>query len=150
MDMAGFVATAEIDIAAPPAAVWTALTDPELLEQYFLGSTVETDWQPGSTITWSGDYNGHPYRDHGTVVEVRPEQLLVVTHFSPLTGQPDVPENYHTLTYRLTGGAGGAGGTHLSLDQDNNGSPEGAERSRGTWQSVLEALKQLVENAAAT
>lgn len=140
--MAGLVATAEVDIAASPAAVWTALTDPERIKHYFLGAVVDTDWQPGSTITWSGEYNGHPYRDHGSVIEVRPGQLLVVTHFSPMTGQPDVPDNYHTITYRL---AETAGATHLSLAQDNNRSPEEVEHSRHTWQHMLEALKQLVE-----
>lgn len=140
--MAGIVATAEIDIAAPAAAVWQALTDPERIAQYFLGATVETDWQPGSSITWSGEYNGHPYRDKGTVLEVQPGKLLAVTHFSPMSGQPDVPENYHTITYRL---AGTANGTHISLSQDNNASGEQAEHSRSTWQSMLATLKQFVE-----
>lgn len=141
--MAGLVATAEIEIAASPTAVWRALTDPERIKQYFLGATVETDWRPGSTITWSGAYNGHPYHDKGTVLEVQPETLLVVTHFSPMSGQPDVPENYHTLTYRL---AERGGGTQLSLSQDNNASAEAVEHSRTTWQHMLEALKDLVES----
>ncbi len=141
--MAGLVATAEIEIAAPPAKVWRALTDPEAIKQYFLGATVETDWVPGSTITWSGDYNGRPYRDKGTVIEVRPSALLVVTHFSPLTGLPDVPDNYHTITYRL---AEIGDSTRVSLSQDNNGSPDEVEHSRGNWQSMLGALKHFVEN----
>lgn len=141
--MAGLVATAEIDVAASPAAVWRALTDPERIKQYFLGATVETDWQPGSTITWSGEYNGHPYRDKGAVLEVRPEARLVVTHFSPMSGQPDVPESYHTVTYQLTERAGG---THLGLAQDNNTSAEEVEHARATWQGMLEALKHVVEN----
>lgn len=141
--MAGFVASAEIDIAASPAAVWRALTDPERIKQYFLGATVETDWQPGSAITWSGEYNGHTYRDKGIVLEAQPEARLVITHFSPMSGQPDVPENYHTVTYQLTDKTGG---THLNLTQDNNASPEEVEHSRTTWKSMLEALKQFVEN----
>lgn len=141
--MAGLVATAEIEIAASPTAVWRALTDPERIKQYFLGATVETDWRPGSTITWSGAYNGHPYHDKGTVLEVQPEKLLVVTHYSPMSGQPDLPENYHTITYRLTERASG---TQLSLSQDNNTSAEAVEHSRNTWQNMLEALKHLVES----
>jgi uncharacterized protein YndB with AHSA1/START domain len=140
--MPGLVATAEIDIDAPPAAVWKALTDPGAIRQYSLGATVETDWNPGSTITWSGEYNGHSYCDKGTVLEVRPETLLVVTHFSPMSGQPDVPENYHTISYRL---AEGSSGTHLSLSQDNNASAEEVEHSRNNWQNMLETLKHLVE-----
>ncbi|MDR0359114.1 MAG: SRPBCC domain-containing protein [bacterium] len=144
--MAGLVATAEIEIAAPPSAVWHALTDPDRIKQYFLGAIVETDWCPGSTITWSGEYDGRPFQDKGTVLEVQPETLLAVTHFSPMSGQPDVPENYHTITYRL---AEGAGGTHLSLSQDNNPSADALEHSRNTWQNMLEALKYLVESGKA-
>lgn len=144
--MAGLVATAEIEIAAPPDAVWQALTDPECIKQYFLGATVETDWRAGSPITWSGEYNGRPYQDKGTVLEARPQARLVVTHFSPMSGQPDVPENYHTLTYQL---AEEAGQTHLSLSQDNNASPEEVEHSRSTWESMLGALKDFVEKRQA-
>lgn len=140
--MPGLTATAEIKIAAAPATVWRALTDPEDIKQYFLGTTVETDWRPGSTITWSGDYNGHPYRDKGTVVEVQPQQRLVVTHFSPMTGLPDVPENYHTVSYELVEEAGG---THLRLSQDNNANSDEVEHSRSTWQGMLEAVKRFVE-----
>lgn len=140
--MAGLVASAEIDIAASPAAVWQALTDPHSIKQYFLGATVETDWHPGSVITWSGEYNGHPYRDKGTVVDFQPENVLVVTHFSPMSGQPDVPESYHTITYRLHELADG---TRLSLSQDNNTTDEEVEHSGSTWRRMLEALKRFVE-----
>jgi uncharacterized protein YndB with AHSA1/START domain len=138
----GLVATAEIDIAAPASAVWQALTDPKLIKQYFMGATVKTDWQPGSPITWSGEYEGKPYQDKGSIVEAHAESLLVLTHFSPLTGQPDLAENYHTITYRL---AEQNGKTNLSLSQDNNGSDDEVEHSRTTWQNMLEGIKRIVE-----
>jgi uncharacterized protein YndB with AHSA1/START domain len=141
--MTGPVAAAEIDIAAPAPAVWQALTDPERIKQYFMGATVETDWQPGSPITWSGEYNGKPFQDKGSIIEVQPQRLLVLTHFSPMTGQPDLPENYHKITYRL---AEQDGKTNLSLSQDNNGSDDEVKHSRTTWQNMLEAIKRLVES----
>lgn len=140
--MPGLVATAEIEIAASPASVWDALTDPNKIKQYFMGSTVDTNWQPGSSITWSGEYNGKPYRDKGNVIEVAPEKRLVLTHFSPLSGQPDTAENYHTLTYQL---AKTDEGTHLSLSQDNNSTQGEVKHSQANWQAMLEALKKLVE-----
>ncbi len=70
-----------------------------------------------------GDYEGKPYQDKGEILEVDPGRLLKLTHWSPLTGQPDVPENYHTLTYTLDGNGTA---THLKLTQDNN-----AQRGRG-------------------
>ena len=140
--MTGYVATAETDINGSPALVWAALTDPEQIKEYMFGSQVETDWQPGSPIVWNGEWEGKPYQDKGEVLEVEPERRLKVTHFSPLTGQDDAPENYHTLSYELTANEGG---THVSLSQDNNGSEEEAEHSRSNWEMMLAGLKKHVE-----
>jgi hypothetical protein len=65
-----------------------------------------------------------------------------LTHFSPLSGQDDVPENYHTLTYELEPRGST---THVSLSQDGNGSEEEAEHATSNWEKVLDGLKQLVE-----
>lgn len=142
--MANYVATAEIDIDATPSQVWAALTDPAQIKKYMFGSEVVTDWRPGSPIVWQGDYEGKPYQDKGEILEIEPDKRMKVTHFSPLSGQDDVPENYHTLTYDLD--ERGAG-THLSLSQDNNGSEDEAERAQGTWDSLLEGLKTTVEGS---
>jgi uncharacterized protein YndB with AHSA1/START domain len=139
--MAGQTVTAEVEIGAAPDRVWHALTDPETIRQYFFGSRVETTWEPGTPITWSGEYDGHAYQDHGEVLEVVPEQRLVVTHFSPLSGQPDVPENHHRISYRL---APDGDGTRLTLEQDNT-PEESVEDFRANWQSMLESLKRVVE-----
>jgi uncharacterized protein YndB with AHSA1/START domain len=140
--MANLVAKTEIDIAAPAAEVWQALTDPELIAEYFFGSKVETDWQPGSQITWSGEYEGKSYQDKGEVVEVEPDRRLVVTHFSPLSGQPDEPENYHTLTYEIDERGDSS---HVSMSQDNNQDEDEVEHSRENWSTMLAGLKKTVE-----
>jgi uncharacterized protein YndB with AHSA1/START domain len=140
--MAELVATAETEIDAPPSRVWRALTDPDVIEQYMFGARVVTDWKPGSPIVWKGEYEGKAYEDKGEVLEVVPERRLKVTHFSPLGGEDDVPENYHTLTYELDGSNGT---THVSLSQDNNPSQEAAEHSRANWEKMLSGLKATVE-----
>jgi uncharacterized protein YndB with AHSA1/START domain len=140
--MAGFVAIAETDISAPPARVWSALTDPEQIKQYSFGSVVETDWKPGSPITWSGEYQGTAYQDKGQVIEAEAERRLVVTHFSPMSGQPDAPGNYHTVAYVLEPRGQQ---THVTLSQDNNASEEEAAHSQENWTAMLAALKKLLE-----
>lgn len=140
--MAGHVAIAEADIRASRSKVWRALTDPDQIQKYMLGSRVETDWNPGSRITWTGEYEGKRYEDKGEVVEVEPERRLELTHFSPLSGDEDVPENYHTLVYELEERDGK---THVSLSQDNNKSEEAAEHSRANWGKMLAGLKEVVE-----
>ena len=139
--MSGQTVTASVDISASPEQVWHALTDPELIRQYFFGTTVETTWEPGTPISWSGEYDGTSYRDHGEVLEVVPEERLVVTHFSPMTGQEDVPENYHRVSYRLEDEGDR---THVTLEQDNT--PDGAvEDFQNNWETMLGNLKELVE-----
>ena len=140
--MVGFVATAETDVAAPPGKVWAALTDPEQIREYMFGSDVVTDWRQGSPIVWKGEYEGKTYEDKGEIVEIEPERRLKVTHFSPLSGRDDRPENYHTVLYELED-RGGA--THVSLSQDNNPSEDAAEHSRANWEKILAGLKQFVE-----
>ena len=140
--MTGYVATAETDISATPTQVWEVLTDPEQTKKFMFGAEVKTDWQPGSPITWEGVYEGKDYVDKGEILEADPGRLLKVTHYSPLTGQPDVPENYHTLTYEL---ADRGTGTHLSLSQDNNASEEEAEHSRGMWEMLVNGIKEAAE-----
>ena len=137
--MTGYVAVAETDIDAPAARVWEVLTSPEKLKELWFGAEVESDWQVGSPITWTGEWEGKPYQDKGEILAIEPGRLLKLTHFSPLTGQPDVPENYHTLTYELTGD------THLKLSQDNNAGEEEAKHSQGMWEMLVAKVKEAAE-----
>jgi uncharacterized protein YndB with AHSA1/START domain len=140
--MAGIVATAEIDIEAAPEQVWTTLTDPAAVKQWMFGTDLHTDWQVGSPIVWKGEYRGTTYEDKGEVLVHDQPRRLSVSHFSPTTGQADVPGNYHTLVYTLTPVDGG---THVELTQDNNGSEEEAQRSTANWKQALEGIKQHAE-----
>ena len=137
------VATATVRADASADDVWRAITDPDLVEKYYFGTRVESDWEPGSPVTWSGEYEGKEYRDHGTVLEAVPGVRLIHTHFSPLSGREDIPENYHTLTWSL---AADGEGTRLTLTQDNNHNYEDVEHSEKNWQQVLEGLKTVVES----
>ena len=140
--MTDHVAHAETEVSASPQQVWEALTDPDAIAAYMLGSRVETDWEEGSAITWSGEYDGRPYQDKGEILEVVEDRRLRVTHYSPLSGEDDVPESYHTIDYRLEDRGAT---TVLTLDQDGNDSPEQAEQFSATWQLMLDQLKEYVE-----
>jgi len=142
-----FIAEKEITIDAPAATVWQALTDPALVKQYMHGAELETDWKVGSPITWKGEWQGKAYEDKGEVLAVEPGRMLKITHWSPMGGSEDKRENYHTVTYEL---APRQRTTTLTLKQSNNPSPEAARTMADkNWGPVLEALKEVAEDATA-
>ena len=80
--------------------------------------------------------------DGSTIRKLVPERLLSYSHFSPLAGQPDKPENYHTVTIEL---AEQTGQTVVTLTQDNNANEEQRAHSENNWRGMLEGLKRLLE-----
>lgn len=141
--MTGHVATARTEIQAPPERVWEAMTDPAQVAEYMMGSLVESDYQPGSPITWSGQWEGKAYQDKGEVLQAEPGRLLEVTHYSPLTGAEDVPENYHTVRYELERSAEA---TAVTVTQDGCTDATQAEQFSQNWQGMLDGLKKVAES----
>ena len=137
-----FVAKASLTINAPIANVWNALTNPAMIKQYMFGTNVTSDWKAGSSITWKGEWQGKSYEDKGVILKIEKERLLQYNHFSPLSGQPDVPENYHTVTIELSGKEAQ---TDISLAQDNNANDQEREHSEKNWKMMLVSLQQLLE-----
>ena len=140
--MTGAVATAETEIHATPQRVWAALTDPDQVAAYMDGSRVETTWEVGSPITWTGEYDGHAYQDKGKVLAYDEPHVLSVTHYSPLMGQDDESANYHTVVYTVTVDGGL---TRISLTQDNCNDQRQAEQFSRHWQQMLDQVKTHVE-----
>ncbi|MDD1662291.1 MAG: SRPBCC domain-containing protein [Methanomicrobiales archaeon] len=141
--MKGIVARQSVFIRAPPARVWKALTDPDFIKEYLFGTQVSSDWKVGSPIRYRGVWEGRAYEDKGTVLRVVPERLLETTFWSSLSGLADTPENYKKVTYELIPEAGG---TRLTVIQDNNTTEEERNHSEQNWKMVLEKLKDLLEN----
>ncbi len=138
----GLVARASIVINAPVAEVWNALVDPEMIRQYMFGANVVTDWKVGSPIAWKGEWQGEAYEDKGVILTVEPGRVLQYSHFSPLAGLPDAPENYHIVTVELS-----SEGTRtiVSLSQNNNPTEQAREHSKKNWEMMLAGLKKHVE-----
>ncbi|MGZ3584647.1 MAG: SRPBCC family protein, partial [Ktedonobacterales bacterium] len=122
----GLVANASSNINAPRARVWDALVNPDLIKQYLFGTTVVSDWNVGSPIVWKGEWQGKAYEDKGVLLRLEPERLIEYSHFSPLAGQPDTPDNYHTVTVEVSEMGEQ---TRVSLSQDNNASEEERQHS---------------------
>ncbi len=140
---ANLVARSSIVIDSPIQKVWNALVDPEAIRQYMFGTNVASDWKEGSSITWKGEWKGRAYEDKGVILRAAAPRTLRYTHFSPLAGLPDKPENYHTVEIELS--SEGATTTRVALTQDNNATEEARQHSEENWKGVLAGLKQHLE-----
>jgi len=138
-----FTAQATTTIHAPVSKVWQALVNSEIIKQYLFGTDVVSDWMEGSPIIYKGEWQGKPFEDKGKILKIEPEKLLRSTHWSPLSGVPDSPENYHTVTYKLSEKDGS---TDVTITQDNNASEEEKAHSEQNWKTVLDGMKKLLES----
>ena len=136
------IARSSIIIEAPCARVWRALVTPEAIKQYMFGATAVSNWREGDSITWKGEWEGKAYEDKGQITHMVPERTLQYTHFSPLAGLPDQPENYHTVTIELFGVNGEC---QVALTQDNNSTEEARRDSERNWEMMLGGLKEYAE-----
>lgn len=134
----------KIRISASVQEVWNAITDPEIVKQYFFGTNVESEWKEGKPIIYSGSWEGKSYQDKGEILEIEEEKLLSHTYWSSMDGAPDTPENYYTVTYSLD--EKGDDETILTVTQEGeNMSKESAHHSGKNWEHVLEDMKRLLE-----
>jgi uncharacterized protein YndB with AHSA1/START domain len=140
----GLVATASTTINAPASAVWHALVTPDSIREYMFGTTVVSSWTEGSPIVWKGEWKGRAYEDKGIIRRLQPDRVFEYSHFSPLAGIPDVPENYHIVTIEMS--RDGAN-TRVTLSQDNNATEQERQNSEKYWGMMLAGLKALVERA---
>jgi pterin-4a-carbinolamine dehydratase/uncharacterized protein YndB with AHSA1/START domain len=137
-----FIAEVSMVTHASVDKVWDALVNPEVVKKYMFGTNLITDWREGSPIIWKGEWQGKSYEDKGVVLQCKPQQTLQYTYFSALTGLPDIPENYHTITVTLSPQEKQ---TRLSLTQDGITSEEARDHSEKNWNMVLGELKKLLE-----
>ena len=129
-------------VHAPATAVWKALTDPAMIKEYFFGVDTVGEWKEGSTIIYSGDWQGKKFQGKGKVLQVEDEKLLRHSYWSDMSRQPDKPEFYHIITYQLK-----PAGDHtkLTLTEENLASEEMKDKSAELWEMILDNLKKLLE-----
>ena len=143
--MSGLTTTASITLDASRDAVWKALTTPELIKQWFFGVDTETDWKVGSPLVHRGEWQGKPYEDKGTILQIDPPNALVHTHWSAMSGKPDRPEHYQHVTWTL---AERGDATELTVAEDNLPSEEAKTTSDQVWRMAFTNLQQMLERGA--
>jgi len=136
------IAETSITIDASPSEVWKAITTPEKVKQYLMGTNVTTDWKVGSAISYEGEYNGKTYKDKGVIKKAEPGKILQSTYWSSMGGKEDKPENYNLVTYKLEDKDDK---TVVTLSQDNIHSEKEKQHVTKNWEGVLKKLKTVAE-----
>ena len=140
-------------IAASAPEIWTALTTPAALKQFFFGAEVVTDWEVGSPIRMKGEFKGKAYEDKGDIVTFEAPRQLSFSHWSAMSGQADTPANYHLVTFDLVP-EGEA--TKVTLSQANlmGGATASDIEHRAdyekNWASVLDGLAKVLKHEELT
>ena len=140
-----------ITIKAPASKVWDVLTNPEQTKKYMFGCETVSDWKPGSTLEWKGNYEGKEMVFvKGKIVDIRPGKFLSYTTIDPNNpAMEDIPENYLTVTYDLKEENGQ---TILTVTQgDYNKVADGEKRYKEAsnngegWNPILVEIKKVAE-----
>jgi len=116
-------------IDAPAAKVWRALTDTEIVKQYFFGTNQRSDWKKGSPIIWEGEWDGKTYQDKGKILDIVPGKYVKYNYWSSMSGTKDKPENYANITYTLEEADGNGA--------DHNPGQHQKQRSERTFRTKL-------------
>lgn len=140
-----------ISIQASAEKVWDTLTNPQQTKKYMFGCETVSDWKKGSPLLWKGSYEGKDMIFvKGNITEIDPGKFLAYTVIVPNSSIEDVPENYLTVTYKLTPDKEQ---TVLEVTQGDyskvaNGKTrykEAFNEGHG-WQPMLEEIKKVAES----
>ena len=138
-----FKAKQSININASRSKVWGALTNAEIIKRYFFGIDVRCDWKEGSPIFYRGEWRGQRFVERGNILDIIPEEYLLINFWDTGFLLPDYLQNYKVLSYILSGKRNA---TKLTILQEFNDSKEEAMRANENWKKVLENLKILLES----
>lgn len=145
--MSDLTARAHVLVDASPEQVWEGLTSPEISRLWMGGAEVLSDFTPGSPITWSGLWDGQPFEDTGTVLEVDPPRRLRTTHRSGGLADADTPLDPHVVTYDVVAEEGAT--LVIVTQEGDNQTPDAVQEYEQTWSVMLGRLKEAVEGRAA-
>jgi uncharacterized protein YndB with AHSA1/START domain len=130
-------------IRTTPERLWSALTDPEMMQEYWMGVRAESDWTPGSS--WRLLFSDGRVADTGEIAEAEPPKRLVIKWRNEF--RPELKEEGYSLcvfeleavadTVKLTV-------TH-SIDRPN---AKFVQAVSGGWPQILSNLKSLLETGA--
>lgn len=131
-----------INIKASPKRVWNTITKPELVKLWQYGSDLITNGKVGDDIRFTTAWEDKIFEKWGTLLEIKPNELLRYSLFAPRPGLEDKPENYFEMNYVLTAENDQ---TKLVILQIDNRPGAAQEEPQGEENPVLQLLKEIAE-----
>jgi uncharacterized protein YndB with AHSA1/START domain len=130
-------------IRTTPEKLWSALTDPEFMKQYWFGCHCESEWTAGSP--WKLVYADGSIADAGEIVEAEPPRRLVIRWQNQL--KPELKaEGQSRCTMELEPGGGAV---KLSITHTIERDPSKFIAAvSGGWPKVISNLKSLLETGS--
>lgn len=78
------IVTRSVLLNATPERVWEALTHPGMTKQYLYNCEVRSDWKSGSSLRWTGTYQGRPVDQQGKILDIVPGRMIKYSGFDRL------------------------------------------------------------------
>ncbi|HTJ64360.1 MAG TPA: SRPBCC family protein [Alphaproteobacteria bacterium] len=130
-------------IRTTPERLWGALTDPVMMQDYWMGVRAESDWKPGSS--WRLLFPDGRVADTGEIAEAEPPKRLAIKWRNEF--RPELKEEGYSLcVFELE-----AAGEAVKLTVTHSiGRPKAKfiEAVSGGWPQVLSNLKSLLETGS--
>jgi uncharacterized protein YndB with AHSA1/START domain len=131
-------------IKTTPEKLWSALTDPNLMKQYWFGMHQKAEWKAGGP--WQLVFPDGRIADAGEVIEIEPPKRLVVKWRNEW--KPELKaEGYSRCTMEMEQ-VGEIVRLTITHEIDKPGS-KFIEAVSGGWPKVLASLKSLLETGTA-
>jgi uncharacterized protein YndB with AHSA1/START domain len=127
-------------IRTTPDRLWSALTTPEFMRQYWFGCHIETQWKRGSS--WRLQFKDGRVADAGTIVEIDPPKRLVLEWRNEWS--PELNAEGNTRCTMELEPADGAVKLTVTHEMARSGSKL-IEAVGAGWPKILSNLKSLLE-----
>jgi uncharacterized protein YndB with AHSA1/START domain len=134
-------------IRTTPDRLWSALTTPEFIRQYWFGMHCESDWKPGSP--WKLVFADGRLADAGEIVEADPPQRLVIKWRNEWNAEMRA-EGYSLCTFQIESVPDASPqAVKLSITHAIE-RPESKfiEAVSGGWPRIISNLKSLLETGS--
>jgi len=133
-----------IQINAPIARVFEALTNSDEIPNYYPLKEVVSTWEVGAEVLYRGEVDGSSFTDYGVIEKLNKPNVYSYRYWSDNHGTERTPENHSLVSYTLTETLEG---TELKLVQSNIRSEERYElMETQVWDFLLGSLKKYVES----